>query len=99
MQCEPASNLRRSDGIMDEKTKVGDIVQLRHGGQIMTVTSVERDMDGEVSAWCSYQNSKGFFLVRDFPLEALRKPSKIIIRSHAFKSWFGMILGAVRKQD
>jgi uncharacterized protein YodC (DUF2158 family) len=81
----------------DEKIKVGDIVQLKHGGQIMTVTSVEPDMGGEVRAWCSYQNPKGFFPIRDFPLEALRKPSKTIIRSHAFKSWFGMILGALRK--
>ena len=78
----------------------GDIVQLRHGGPIMTVTKVAMPaFDSKMNAWCAWSDAHGKILNGTFPLEALHKPSKAIIRSHAFKSWFSMILGAIAKRS
>lgn len=79
---------------------VGDVVQLKHGGPVMSITRIATWNYGtDLEAECMWHDQHGKPIRATYYLEALRKPSKMVIRSHAFKSWFGMILGAVRKQD
>ena len=73
--------------------KAGDIVQLKHGGPIMTVTQVDQVFMGPKgkSAWCTWNDAHGKILTGTFPLEALRKPSKASMRVHAVKGWISFI--------
>ncbi len=55
---------------MAQSFKVGDIVQLRSGGPLMTVTQIGEDMGGVMTVWCVWFSGQ----IRSegsFPMEAL----------------------------
>jgi|GEM_PF-5847141 len=58
--------------------KVGDIVQLKHGGQLMTVSTIGRryEFSTTLCAWCVWFDGNGKRTHAAFELESLRTPSK-----------------------
>ncbi|MDB5477217.1 MAG: hypothetical protein JWP49_2728 [Phenylobacterium sp.] len=60
---------------MADEFKKGDIVRLKSGGPLMTVTNVgEVHMTGAPSVWCSWFNSKFEPNESVFPIETVVKP-------------------------
>ena len=56
---------------MSQNYKVGDTVQLKSGGPVMTVTGVG-DNYGTSSVWCSWFTDKGDEKSSTFPIEAVK---------------------------
>lgn len=57
-----------------DQIKVGDVVQLKSGGPIMTVTSVGQiyETSSEVFAWCTWFKSSNEPETKNFPLPAIK---------------------------
>jgi uncharacterized protein YodC (DUF2158 family) len=55
---------------MAQQLKVGDVVKLKSGGPLMTVTLVGPDMSGIMTAWCVWFAGQ-VRVEGTFPLEAV----------------------------
>ncbi len=51
--------------------KAGDVVQLKSGGPIMTVSSVDLDQGGTLTAWCQWFE-KNKPIGNSFPVTSLK---------------------------
>ncbi len=77
--------------VMEEKIKVGDVVQLKQGGQIMTVTQINKKMgDDFESAFCSWPLN-GVAHHGAFALAALKRASKGSIRAFRIQGFLAGI--------
>ncbi|TNE37205.1 MAG: DUF2158 domain-containing protein [Alphaproteobacteria bacterium] len=52
---------------------IGDVVMLKSGGPVMTVTKIEENSTGREKIWCVWFDSKGVRQTSNFPPEALEK--------------------------
>jgi uncharacterized protein YodC (DUF2158 family) len=63
-------SLEKRKRTMAAQLKVGNIVRLRSGGPLMTVTLIDT-LDGALSAWCSWFDEKNKAEKDTFPVASL----------------------------